>query len=88
MKNDYKPRVTGKQVLLDAATLAKDTGIFLIDLGKRVYNAVKTALAEDQQARSRQSDRIITDYLHRSPYDYTRQTFAPSAAGYIKEQQT
>ena len=46
-ENDYKPRVTGKQVLLDAATLAKDTGIFLIDLGKRVYNAVKTALADD-----------------------------------------
>ena len=46
MKNDYKPRVTGKQVLLDAATLAKDTGIFLIDLGKREYNAVKTALAD------------------------------------------
>lgn len=46
MKNDCKPRVTGKQVLQDAATLAKDTGIYLLDLGKRVYYAVKTALSD------------------------------------------
>ncbi|MDE6401946.1 MAG: hypothetical protein K2L54_04960 [Clostridiales bacterium] len=47
MKNAYKPRVTGKQVLQDAATLAKDTGIYLLDLGKRIYNAVKSALEDD-----------------------------------------
>lgn len=37
-------QVTGKQVLLDAAMLAKDAGLFLYDLGKRIYLSLKAAL--------------------------------------------
>lgn len=34
-------RVTGKQVLIDAVTLAKDAGVFVYDLGKAVVVKIK-----------------------------------------------
>ncbi len=42
--NDEKPCVTGKQVLADAVTLAKDTGSYIFQLGKRIFRAIKNAL--------------------------------------------
>lgn len=38
--NDFTPRVTAKQVAMDAVTLAKDTGVFLIDLVRLIYSKI------------------------------------------------
>ncbi|MCH5165616.1 MAG: hypothetical protein J1G01_04375 [Clostridiales bacterium] len=43
MKEEQQ-RVTGKKVLLDAVTLAKDTGTYIFELSKRAYRAIKSAL--------------------------------------------
>lgn len=47
--NEYTPRVTGKQVLNDAVTLAKDTGSYIFELGKRVFFAVKNAIEKNSE---------------------------------------
>lgn len=49
--NEYTPRVTGKQVLNDAVTLAKDTGSYIFELGKRVFFAVKNAIEKNSEKK-------------------------------------
>lgn len=48
MTQEAEKCVTGRQVLLDAITFAKDAGAYLYGLGKRVYKAIKTALDKDK----------------------------------------
>ncbi len=41
-----KEKVTGKKVLSDCVVLATDLGIFVFDLGKRLYFALKKLITE------------------------------------------
>lgn len=43
-------KVTGKVVLRDLATLAKDLGVYLADVGKTLYLKLKTALKNKDDA--------------------------------------
>ena len=54
--NEYTPRVTGKQVLNDAVTLAKDTGSYIFELGKRVFFAVKNAIEKNSEKKPEKSE--------------------------------
>lgn len=50
--------ITGKQVLLDAVTLAKDAGVFIYDLGKAVIVKIKSIVvtADKQQTDDKTND--------------------------------
>lgn len=48
---DALNRVTGKQVVHDAVTLVKDTGMFVFDLARLVVYKIKTALDDREQKR-------------------------------------
>lgn len=39
-------KVTGKKLLEDCAILARDLGVFVVDVSKRAYAAIKNALAD------------------------------------------
>ncbi len=44
MTDERTNRITGKQVLLDAVTLAKDAGVFIYDLGKTVIVKIRSII--------------------------------------------
>ncbi len=44
-------RVTGKQVLSDAVTLVKDTGLFVFDLGKLIVYKISELLKSDREKK-------------------------------------
>lgn len=52
-------RVTGKQVLTDAVTLVKDTGLFVFDLGRLIVYKVKTAVREHEKKRADEKTDVI-----------------------------
>ena len=56
-------RITGKQVLLDAVTLAKDAGVFIYDLGKAVIVKIKSIVvtADKQKADDQTNDKAKHD---------------------------
>ena len=54
--NDECTRVTGKQVLLDAVTLAKDAGAYIYDLSKRAFTAIKHALKSKDKDEKKDAD--------------------------------
>ncbi len=51
MSDEKMPRVTGKQVLNDALTLAKDTGTFIFDLGRLAVYKIKCALEKEKSSK-------------------------------------
>ncbi len=55
-----EPRVSGKQVLLDAAILFKDLGIFMYDVGKIAVTKLKTAFKTNEKERRESGDEIST----------------------------
>ncbi len=50
-------KVTGKKILTDCVVLARDIGVFLFDLGKRAYFAVKNAITSDDE-KSKAADSV------------------------------
>lgn len=52
MNNEVTEKVTGKKILTDCAVLIRDVGVFLFDLGKRAYLAVKNAVASDEEPKT------------------------------------
>lgn len=50
--NDFNRRVTGKKVLADAATLVKDTGIFIVDLGRLLLAKLKKLAENDKSEKT------------------------------------
>ena len=56
-------RITGKQVLLDAVTLAKDAGVFIYDLGKAVIVKIKSIVvtADKQKTDDQTNDKVKHD---------------------------
>ena len=56
-------RITGKQVLLDAVTLAKDAGVFIYDLGKAVIVKIKSIVvtADKQKTDDQTNDKAKHD---------------------------
>ncbi len=44
-------KVTGKKILEDLTTLAKDIGVFVVDISKRAYAAIKTALSDKKDKK-------------------------------------
>ncbi len=56
-------RITGKQVLLDAVTLAKDAGVFIYDLGKTVIVKIKSIVvtADKQKTDEKADDNVKHD---------------------------
>ena len=56
-------RITGKQVLLDAVTLAKDAGVFIYDLGKAVIVKIKSIVvtADKQKTDDQTNDQAKHD---------------------------
>ena len=51
-KQETAEKVTGKKILADCAILARDVGVFLYDLGKSAYAAVKTAIATEKAKKA------------------------------------
>ena len=45
MTDDKK--ITGKQVLDDCVTLAKDLGLYIAELSRRIYETLKTAFKSE-----------------------------------------
>lgn len=55
MTDDNK--VTGKQVLEDCVTLAKDLGLYIVDLSRRIYQTLKNAFkSEDKDTPANATD--------------------------------
>lgn len=51
--------VSGKQILIDAAMLAKNIGIYLVTLGKRLFADVKRAFkTEDKDENQEKRNRV------------------------------
>lgn len=48
-------KVTGKKLLEDCAVLARDLGVFVVDVSRRAYAAIKNAFA-DKKERSDKAD--------------------------------
>ena len=48
MTENTEWRVTGKQVLLDAVTFAKDAGTYIYELGRQLFFKIKNALKKDE----------------------------------------
>ena len=49
MNDEYIRRVTGKQVLNDAATLVKDAGTFVFDLSKLIVFKIKKLIENSKK---------------------------------------
>ncbi|MDE6029745.1 MAG: hypothetical protein K2F90_05465 [Clostridiales bacterium] len=49
-------RITGKRVLLDAVTLAKDAGVFIYDLGRAVIVKIKSVVANADKKKADGTD--------------------------------
>ncbi|MBD5131520.1 MAG: hypothetical protein HDT28_02850 [Clostridiales bacterium] len=45
MNEEKTPRVTGKQILTDAVTLFKDTGIFIYDVTRLAIDKIKASMS-------------------------------------------
>ena len=60
MTDENKNRITGKQVLLDAVTLAKDAGVFIYDLGKTVIVKIKNIVvtANKEKTDDKTNDKV------------------------------
>ncbi|MDE5562247.1 MAG: hypothetical protein K2J01_01720 [Clostridiales bacterium] len=63
MTDENRNRITGKQVLLDAVTLAKDAGVFIYDLGKAVIVKIKSIVvtADKEKTDEKANDNVKHD---------------------------
>lgn len=63
MTDEKRDRITGKQVLLDAVTLAKDAGVFFYDLGKAVIVKIKSIVvtAGNKETDDQTNDKVKHD---------------------------
>ncbi len=48
-------KVTGKKIIADCVTLAKDLGVYIADIGKRLFTKLKTALDSDKEKKDEQA---------------------------------
>ena len=48
--------INGKTVLRDGATFIKHLGIYIFGLGKRAYNAIKSAICDNRSDETNKSE--------------------------------
>lgn len=43
-----EPKITGKQVWNDCVTLARDLGLYIVELGRRLADAIRSAAEKNE----------------------------------------
>ena len=56
-KQETTEKVTGKKILADCVILARDVGVFLYDIGRSAYTAVKTAIATEKTKKENKKEK-------------------------------